>query len=106
MADVKGTGGAGHGDIDHHVALLQQVFVEALALATHDESHILGELGVVNTSSVVGRFDGYDGLALGDDLTEVGLFGEIPLDVAATGGGGATYFAQAMTAVFSDKHHF
>ena len=76
-----------------------------MALAAHDESYVFGELCIIDAGGIVGRLDGNDSLALGDDLVEVGLLSEIPADVATARGGGAAHFPQAMFGLLAEEAH-
>ena len=81
MADVERSGGAGHRDVNHHVALVEQPVAQAVALVAYDECYILGERCVIDAGGVIGGFDGDDFFAFWYDLMQVGLLAEIPTDV-------------------------
>ena len=96
MADVKRTCGTWNGNINYHVALLQQILTQPVALAAHDESHVFGKLGVIDASGIVGSLNGHNLLSWRNNFMQIVFLAEIPLNIVAAGGGSPTHLAEAM----------
>ena len=105
MADIQRARWTRHWDVHHFVALCQQFIAQAMALATHDESHIFRQLCIINASGVVSGLDGDDGLAFGNNFSQVGFLAEIPADIVTARSGSTAHLAQTMFLFLAQEAH-
>lgn len=83
VGDVEGASGAWDGDVDHHVALLQYLLADAVALVANDEGGVGGKLCLVDICCVRCRLDGDDFFICRDEFSKVVFLSEIPFNVIA-----------------------
>ena len=83
VGDVEGAGWAGDGDVDHHVALAQDLLADAVALVAYYEGDVGWKLSLVDICRVRCCLDGDDFFICWNEFAEIGFLGEIPFYVVA-----------------------
>ena len=106
MRDVKRACRTWNGNINHHVALAQYLFTDAVALIADDESDIVGKFSLVYVCSIGGSLDGYDFFICRYDFAKVVFLGEIPFYVIFAGSRTFPDSAKAVCWFSPKKNHF